>query len=158
MIHSQLICSRDHAFDGWFRDSVTFDGLAKSALVACPECGDVTVHRALMAPAIGRKRSAVAQGPAPVVPVEPPPSAPATAVAGTVLPDQVRALLQRMRAEVEKTCEPVGNRFAEEARAIHHGESKARGIYGEATPEQAEALAEDGIEIARIPWIPRADG
>ena len=80
------------------------------------------------------------------------------AVAGAVLPDQVRALLQRMRAEVETSCEHVGDRFAEEARAIHNGETEARGIYGEATPEQAEALADDGIEITRIPWVPRADG
>ena len=78
--------------------------------------------------------------------------------AGALMPDQVRAMLQRLRSEVEKNCEHVGARFAEEARSIHRGETPARGIYGESTPEQAEALAEEGIEVARIPWVPRADG
>jgi hypothetical protein len=70
----------------------------------------------------------------------------------------VRAVLQRIRAEVEQKCDYVGQRFAEEARAMHSGESKRRSIYGETTPDQAEALAEEGIDIARIPWVPRADG
>lgn len=77
--------------------------------------------------------------------------------AGIALPDRVRAALQRLRADVERNCDYVGNGFAEEARRIHNGEAKVRGIYGESTPEQAEALAEDGIEVARIPWLPRAD-
>ena len=79
-------------------------------------------------------------------------------VAGGVLPDGLRAMLQRMRSEVEKRCEYVGESFADEARRIHSGESTARSIYGEATPEEAERLADDGIEVARIPWVPRADG
>ncbi len=74
------------------------------------------------------------------------------------MPDALRALLQRMRMEVEKRCEYVGNTFALEARRIHNGEAAARGIYGDATPEEAERLAEDGIEIASVPWVPRADG
>lgn len=74
------------------------------------------------------------------------------------MPDHIRAQLQRMRAEVEKQCDYVGAEFAAEARRIHTGESAARGIYGETTAEEAEALAEDGIEVARIPWVPRADG
>jgi hypothetical protein len=80
------------------------------------------------------------------------------AMAGGPIPDQMRAMLQRMRAEVEQKCAYVGPAFAEEARKIHRGESEQRGIYGETTPEEAETLAEDGIEFARIPWIPRADG
>jgi hypothetical protein len=67
-------------------------------------------------------------------------------------------MLQRLRAEVEKTCDYVGAGFADEARRIHRGESQRRGIYGETEPSEAEALAEEGIEIARIPWVPRADG
>ena len=73
------------------------------------------------------------------------------------IPDHVRALLQRLRAEVEKNCDYVGGEFAGEARRIHNGESEARGIYGETTPEQAEKLSEEGIEVAAIPWLPRAD-
>ena len=67
-------------------------------------------------------------------------------------------MLQRIRAEVERTSDYVGPAFADEARRIHRGETEKRNIYGEATPEQAEALAEDGIEVAQVPWVPRADG
>jgi hypothetical protein len=79
-------------------------------------------------------------------------------LAGGRLPAQMVAVLQRIRAEVEKACDYVGPDFADEARRIHRGETEPRGIYGEATEEQAESLAEDGIEVGRIPWIPRADG
>ena len=78
--------------------------------------------------------------------------------AGAGVPDKVRAVLQRLRAEVERNCEDVGADFAQEARRIHRGESERRAIYGDATPEQAETLADEGIEVARIPWVPRADG
>jgi hypothetical protein len=68
------------------------------------------------------------------------------------------AALQKLRAEVEKNCEHVGPSFADEARRIHNGESERRPIYGEATADQAEALTDEGIMVARIPWVPRADG
>ena len=74
------------------------------------------------------------------------------------IPAQMVSVLQRLRAEVEKNCDYVGPAFAEEARKIHRGESDKRGIYGETSPEQAEALAEEGIEVSRIPGVPRADG
>jgi len=74
------------------------------------------------------------------------------------MPAQMIAMLQRLRAEVEKSCDYVGKEFAEEARKIHNGEAEVRGIYGEASDAEAEALAEDGIEVARLPWVPRADG
>lgn len=74
------------------------------------------------------------------------------------MPAEMRAALQRIRAEVERNCDHVGPRFAEEARAIHRGEAPVRGIYGETTPDQAEALADEGITVARVPWLPRADG
>ena len=158
MIHYQLQCSRDHGFDGWFKDSAAFEAQARRCLLECPVCGDIKVDRALMAPAVpkkGRPFRAPEAAPA-AAPAEPP--AQPVAVAPERLPDHVRALLQRMRAEVEKHCDYVGDNFADEARRIHTGESEARGIYGEATPDEAEALAEDGIEIASIPWVPRADG
>lgn len=75
-----------------------------------------------------------------------------------LMPDELRAKLQRLRSEIEQNCDDVGAGFADEARRIHSGDAKARGIYGETTPAEAEALAEDGIEVARIPWVPRSDG
>jgi hypothetical protein len=151
MIHYQLRCSADHGFDGWFKDSAGFERQVQLGLVTCPECGDSQVNRALMAPAIGRKRVTVDEAGAPA----PAPAVPEKVVA---MPDQLRAALQRLRAEIEKNADYVGPGFADEARRIHRGESEQRSIYGESTPEQAEALAEEGIAVARIPWVPRADG
>jgi hypothetical protein len=167
MIHYQLQCGQGHGFDGWFRDSAAFEAQAARGLIACPTCADTAVTRALMAPAVARGRRALPAPPAAAPPAAPaaadtpppvPAAAPPVALAAERLPDHVRAALQRLRAEVERHCDYVGPRFAEEARRIHNGDSTRRGIYGEATPEQAEALAEDGIEVARIPWVPRADG
>ncbi len=153
MIHYQLRCDTDHSFDGWFRDSAAFDGQAAAGLLTCPVCSSSAVQRALMAPAVGKKRAAPVQVEAPAAVPEPRPT-----TVDTALPDAVRAVLQRMRAEVEKNCEYVGPGFAAEARRIHNGETPARGIYGEASREQAEQLADDGIEVGQIPWVPRADG
>ncbi|MFT8244484.1 DUF1178 family protein [Roseomonas sp. BN140053] len=153
MIHYQLRCDGDHGFDGWFKDSAAFDKLAKAGLVECPACGGTKVTRALMAPAIAKERPA----PAPVP--QPAPEAPVMQQqAAGPMPAQVVALLQKMRAEVEKNCDYVGPEFAAEARRMHAGESERRGIYGEATEAETELLRDDGIEIAQIPWIPRADG
>jgi hypothetical protein len=73
------------------------------------------------------------------------------------MPKELREALLKVRAEVEKNCEHVGDKFAEEARKIHYGESDKRGIYGETSDEEAEALAEEGIEFGRLPWIPRGN-
>jgi hypothetical protein len=153
MIHYDLRCSADHTFDGWFKDSTAFDRLAKRGMVECPHCGDAKVERALMRPAVPKKGGATL--PVPVAAPQPP--APPDSVAAGPMPAQLRAMLQRMRAEVEKQCDYVGPQFAEEARKMHRGESDKRGIYGETSPEQAEALADEGIEISRIPWVPPAD-
>ena len=158
MIHYQLRCGRSHSFDGWFKDSAGFEKQAKRGLIECPECGGTDIERALMAPAL-TKRSQV---PVPVPVTEPespaPSAAPAKAATGPVMPAQMLAVLQRIRAEVEKNCDYVGPSFADQARAMHRGEMEAKGIYGETTEEQAESLAEEGIEVAKIPWVPRADG
>jgi hypothetical protein len=151
MIHYQLRCGEAHEFDGWFKDSAGFEQQAERGLIACPVCAGTQVTRALMAPALRPKGRSVE--------VEPEilPPAPAPVATGGVMPDAVRAALSKLRQEVEKNCEYVGPEFAAEARRIHDGEAPARGIYGESTEEEVEALADDGIEIARIPWV-RSDG
>jgi hypothetical protein len=166
MIHYQLRCDQAHEFDGWFKDSAAFEMQARRSLLECPECGSAEVSRALMAPSVPRKANARAEivaAPEPQPPAQPPAQQPAAtppqmAVDPARMPAQLRAMLQKLRAEVEKNCDYVGEGFADEARRIHRGESDRRGIYGEASPEQAEQLREDGIEIARLPWVPRADG
>jgi hypothetical protein len=151
MIHYQLRCRQSHGFDGWFNDSVSFEKQAKLGLIECPECGDTGVERALMAPAVAKRESL----PVPVAAPQPP--AP-TEKAAMPVPAQMLAMLQRMRAEVEKNCDYVGPNFADQARAMHRGEVEAKPIYGETSEEQAESLADEGIEVAKIPWVPRADG
>ncbi len=166
MIHYRLRCGAGHEFESWFQDSAGFEKLAAAGLVECAVCGSTQVERALMAPAVvsSRKKAKPPKAEAPPAaetPAAPPPPAPApgaTRMAAGPIPPQMVAMLQRLRAEVEKNCDYVGKDFAEEARKIHNGEAEARGIYGEATDAEAEALAEDGIEVARLPWVPRADG
>ena len=161
MIHYQLQCGAGHGFDGWFKDSGAFDKQAARGLLVCPVCGDAKVERALMTPSVPRKgstRREVAVAPDPPPPAAPAASpTPAPAVVAGRMPDHVRAMLQKLRAEVEKSCDYVGNDFPDEARRMHRGESEHRGIYGEANPSDVDALMEEGIEIARIPWVPRAD-
>jgi hypothetical protein len=158
MIHYQLCCDAEHEFDGWFKDSDNFDRQAARKLVSCPVCASTKIRRALMAPGIRKKT-----GVAPVIEADthlpaPPPASPlSNQKAGGIMPDQVRAALSKLRSEVEKNCDYVGPKFAEEARRIHNGESQPRGIYGESTEAEAEALADDGIGVAQIPWLPRAD-
>nr|WP_294509066.1 DUF1178 family protein [uncultured Rhodopila sp.] len=169
MIHYQLRCTREHGFDGWFKDSATFEQQAKLGLIECPECGGTEVERALMAPAVSRRAAPPMPIEAPQSPAAASPSASPSAVAPVEVPAEVKlaagripaqvvAVLQRIRAEEEKNCDYVGPDFADEARKIHHGETERRSIYGEATEEEAESLAEEGIDIGRIPWVPRADG
>jgi hypothetical protein len=163
VIHYQLRCAASHEFDGWFKDSGNFERQAKRGLVACPVCASTKVDRALMAPRLaGKGRGRVIEHEpeaAPARNVAVPAAAPATLqAAGGVMPDQMRALLHKLRSEVEKNCDYVGPDFAKEARKIHEGDAKPRGIYGESTEAEAEALADDGIGVARIPWLPRADG
>lgn len=161
MIHYKLRCDAGHEFESWFQDSAGFEKLAQAGLVECAVCGSTQVSKALMAPAVvsSRKKAKApkVEAPPPAAAVPAPPEG-AQRVAAGPMPPQMIAMLQRLRAEVEKSCDYVGKDFAEEARKIHTGEAEARGIYGEATDAEAEALAEDGIEVARLPWVPRADG
>jgi hypothetical protein len=172
MIHYDLRCGEGHTFDSWFRSSAAFDQQAAAGLVDCPFCASTSVTRAIMAPRLNRGAAAPPQekgasGDQAVAAkaLSAPGGGGAVAPAGQevaasvppAIPDEVRAVLQRLRAEVEQRCDYVGGRFADEARAMHHGEQPRRSIYGETTPDEAEVLAEEGIEVARIPWVPRAD-
>lgn len=153
MIHYELRCSEGHGFDGWFPSISAFESQAKRGFVVCPHCGGSNVSRALMAPGIPKKGAPARNAVAPATA-----ATPAKATLPDRIPAAVMAQLQRLRAEVEANCDYVGPGFAEEARRIHNGESDRTGIYGEATKEEAEALREDGIAVAAIPWVPRADG
>lgn len=139
MILFKLRCGAEHEFEAWFRDGAAYERQAQRGLITCPDCGDNTIEKAPMAPRVVRSAAAPGEAKAPL------PS------------DQLRRMLQQLRRHVETHCDYVGERFVEEARRIHKGESEARGIYGEASDAESEALAEDGIEVARIPWVPSND-
>jgi hypothetical protein len=164
MIRYDLRCVSGHEFDGWYRDSDAFAKLKAASLLECPFCGSTDIDKRLMTPSVRKARGVKGRpvqappetlpAPAPSRPAPAPPGA--RAVAGP-MPAQLMAMLQRMRAEVEKHCEYVGPAFAEEARKLHRGESDRKGIYGEATEAEADALREEGLEIGHLPWVPRAE-
>lgn len=162
MILYRLRCAKGHEFESWFKDSKSYERQEKKSLIGCAVCGEAKVERALMAPRLGTggKRVEV-EMPAADAPV-PAPAAPSEqqlqmAALAKHMPKELREALLKVRAEVEKNCEHVGDKFAEEARKIHYGESDKRGIYGQTSEEEAEALAEEGIEFGRMPWIPRGN-
>jgi hypothetical protein len=160
MILYRLRCSQGHEFDSWFKDSKTYERQEKKSLVGCAVCGDAKVTRALMSPRLGTKGNRKVAAEVPVVTTPAPAPAaepPEMAALAKKMPKELREALLKVRAEVEKNCEHVGDKFADEARKIHYGESDKRGIYGETTDKEAEALAEEGIEFGRLPWIPRGN-
>jgi hypothetical protein len=137
LIKFSLTCEQAHDFEGWFRNNEDFEKQRKRGLVDCPSCGSHKVEKALMAPAVstGRKKEKIA----------------------LAMNEQQRAAMAQLKALSEKIRENadyVGDKFAEEARKIHFGEADARGIYGEATLDEAKSLAEDGVEFMPIPVFP----
>jgi hypothetical protein len=158
MILYRLRCRKGHEFESWFKDSKAYERQEKRALIGCPVCGDVKVERAIMAPRIGKgSKGAEIEVPAATPAPVPSPGHQQMAALARKMPKELREALLKVRAEVEKNCEHVGDKFAEEARKIHYGESDKRGIYGQTSEEEAEALAEEGIEFGRLPWIPRGN-
>lgn len=147
MIRYTLHCDADHDFEAWFASSAAFDKQAKRGLVCCPQCGSSKVEKSIMAPNIGVKGNRKADA-------QPVKAANSEAAEKSPSYAELRALMRRMRQEVERNAEYVGPRFAEEARKIHYEESDARGIYGEATLEDAQALQEEGIEFLPLPQLP----
>jgi hypothetical protein len=143
MILYELRCEAGHGFEAWFRNSGTYDAQVAAGEVNCPVCGSGTVEKALMAPAIG-KRSAKGG-----------PGEDARRTHTTM--GEARRELEALRRKIEENCEYVGDRFADEARKIHYEESQHRDIYGEATEAEARELEEEGIGVARIPWVSRTD-
>jgi hypothetical protein len=137
VIRFSLSCNHDHEFEGWFRSGEDFEMQKKRGLVDCPECGSNKVEKSLMAPAVStsRKRDKVAL---------------AMSAEQRKIMAEMKVLTEKMR----ESADYVGDKFAEEARKIHFGETEARGIYGEASPDEAKSLAEDGVPFMPIPVFP----
>lgn len=149
MIKYRLRCDADHSFDAWFPDSAAYDKQADAGLLSCPSCGSTTVSKALMAPNVSSSKKKSDRG-----------AADQTIPAVSQMTPEMAAIREKLialRTEVESKFDYVGKEFAEEARKIHCGETDPHGIYGETTPSEAQALHEEGIEFAPIPWVPKGD-
>ena len=152
MIRYSLRCEKDHSFESWFQSSSAYDQQVKRKLVSCPVCGSAKVEKAIMAPRIvGKKgrdtapcagrssRRSAAPGSTPLMMAQ---------------ERELRAKLKELRDHIVKNADNVGERFPNEARKMHYGDIEHRPIYGEASPEEARALIDEGVEVAPLPVLP----
>ena len=137
MISFNMACSEGHEFAGWFPNSASFEKQAKKKQIICPTCGDTAVSKSIMAPAVAQKNTVK--------------EARAAKVA------KVRAMLSEVRDHIENNFDDVGDEFPEEARRIYYGETEARDIYGNASDDEAEELADEGVPVGRVPWVKRTN-
>jgi hypothetical protein len=152
MIRYNLHCERGHAFESWFQSSSAYDAQVKRKLVNCPTCGSAKVEKAIMAPQVARKDKSRAASPveAPSTEVSTVPSTPLMMAQER----ELRAKLKELRDHVVKNADNVGERFPNEARKMHYGDIEHRPIYGEASPDEARSLIDEGIEVAPLPVLP----
>ncbi|MEM8540367.1 MAG: DUF1178 family protein [Pseudomonadota bacterium] len=137
----QLECKNNHAFEGWFRSNDDFEKQQKHGLLECPICGTHEVSKTLMAPSVatGRSKEKIA------------------VAAGQAAQQQMMAKMMELAKEVKSKADNVGEKFPEEARKIHYGESEARAIYGKATTDEVSELVDEGVDILPLPDIPEDD-
>lgn len=138
MIRYSLHCENAHEFEGWFSGSADFDNQLQRGLIGCPVCGSSSVEKMLMAPSVSTARKKDAT----------------RTLALDTAQKQAFAKIKATLATIRANTEDVGDRFAEEARKIHYGEVEERGIIGQASPQEAMALIEEGIEVAPLPVLP----
>ena len=141
MINYTLKCANEHRFDSWFQSADAFEKLKAAGMVSCAICGDSAVEKAMMAPRVRPARSASEpqESEAPARPLSTPAS-------------PAEQALAELKRQIEKNSDYVGNKFASEARAMHEGSAPERAIYGEARPEEAKALIEDGVPVTPLPF------
>jgi hypothetical protein len=155
MIRYALNCDKGHGFESWFQNSAAYDKQVKRALVTCPVCGSAKIEKAIMAPRLGHAEMTDAPAmPPPPIPAAPP--APANAPVAVMSPPEreLRQKLKELRDHITKNADYVGPRFPEQARKIHYGEMEHRSIYGEASPDEAKELHEEGIAFHPLPILP----
>jgi hypothetical protein len=153
MIRYNLRCERGHAFDSWFQSSSAYDSQVRRKLVACPTCGSAKVEKAIMAPQIVGKKGRETAVPAPVAPAAEPSATESTPLL-MAQERELRAKLKELRDHIVNNADNVGDRFPNEARKMHYGDIEHRPIYGEASPEEARSLVEEGVEVSPLPVLP----
>ena len=154
MIRYALNCDQGHEFDSWFQSSSAYDKQIKRGLLACPHCGSAKVDKAIMAPRIVSKKGRD-KAPAPVE-ASAEAAAPVTESTPLMMAQEreLRAKIKELRDHIVKNADNVGERFPNEARKMHYGDIEHRPIYGEASPEEAKALIDEGVEVAPLPVLP----
>ena len=138
MIRYALRCDQAHRFDGWFASSAAFDEQQRAGQIVCPECGSTDVDKAMMAPSVATARAKDR----------------VRLAAHHAMKNDALDALRKVREHVLENADYVGDRFAEEARKIHYNEVEPRGIYGEATAEEAKGLVEEGVAFQPLPPLP----
>lgn len=146
MIQYSLKCDNGHGFDSWFQSADAYEKLSKGGMVCCAVCGSSQVVKAIMTPRVQSARSAAASS-KPISSEPPGPNAGPTSA-------EIERVLSALRSKVEANSDYVGREFAREARKIHLGEAPERSIYGEAKPDEAKALIEEGVPVAPLPFVP----
>ena len=157
MIRYTLVCERQHNFESWFANSAAYDKQVKRGLVDCPICGSIKVDKAIMAPRLGRSGKPIDMPQAPPevpLPAAAPAEAPAPVAMMSPQEREFRGKLKELRDHLTRNAENVGRKFPEEARKMHYGEIDHRSIYGEASPQEAKDLHEEGIEFHPLPVLP----
>jgi hypothetical protein len=183
MIKYQLICDLTHEFEGWFQTGPAFDAQNEAGLITCPVCDSVKVRRALMTPNLAspkRRRDDVRRLPvaetghhvgtkapssqtasgqtasAHVAASKPDLFKPASlqAVPSQAALGEAIAQLRQLQRKVKSECRDVGTDFATEVRKMHYGDSEPENVYGQSSAEERESLADEGIDIVTLPWLP----
>jgi hypothetical protein len=182
MIKYQLICDLTHEFEGWFQTGAAFDAQNQAGLVTCPVCDSVKVRRALMTPNLAspkRRRDDVRRLPmaetgrqahhqAGTISPSSQTASGQTASARVAVPkpDSLQAVpsqaalgeaiaqLRQLQRKVKSECRDVGTDFATEVRKMHYGDSEPENVYGQSSAEERDSLADEGIDIVTLPWLP----
>jgi hypothetical protein len=153
MIHYNLRCGRGHTFESWFQSSSAYESQEKRKLISCPVCGSDKVERAIMAPQVVSKKGRERAAPEPVA-ASTEVAAPAATPLMMAQERELRTKLKELRDHIVKNADNVGERFPNEARKMHYGDIEHRPIYGEASPDEARSLVEEGIEVSPLPVLP----
>ena len=137
MIRYDLVCENEHFFESWFKDSKSYQKQLDTNEIVCPECDSSNILKALMAPGIPKKTN--------------------TKNGNVIANSSSRSIndaIRKIRDEIKKNSEYVGDQFPEEARKIHYNEAEMRSIYGKASKTEITELVDEGIDIIQIPEIP----
>jgi len=139
MIKYKLKCDSNHNFDSWFSSSQDYEKLKRKKLLNCPECNSSSIQKTIMSPNLSYNKSAQKDK------------------KSAKFQKELKTKIKSLQKYIEKNCDNVGNKFAQEARKIYYDDKRSRGIYGTASSDQMKELTEEGIEVSSIPWIEKKE-